>query len=1082
MNDKEIRNILISYIKASSNEVRIYQEKNIGGSICDVMAVTDCLTGFEIKSDLDNYQRLKFQIYAYNQFFDKNYIVVSSKHRKSVIDKVPGFWGIICIEKDNLTVEREPGSNLGVSRQKQMSILWQLELKNILVKNNMPMFAQKSKSYIIGRILEAVDGNILRKQISHELLRRDYSVFNAEDYTIHYHSNMPVLEIVDALSEEDLTIYTLDQWIELYKKAQDLRAEKQAQYKKVIYEERVPHDIRYTEIEVRPGAPWISRELINEFALYLSCQISKVCIVEYEEITGNWQLNHKNYYGSNTRCTVDFGTLRYNALYILEATLNLREIKLFDNNVYNEFETVAALEKQKLLLKEFQRWIWDDEDRIWEIEEAYNKMFAGFVKQEYDGSKLEFPDMSEKYQLYDYQKDAVARIVSNNNTLLAFDVGAGKTYIMIASAMKMRQMGLSRKNLFVVPNNIVGQWEKIFEDLYPKAKLLTIEPKAYKPELRRKVLEQIRDGDYDGIIMAYSCFEMIPISEKEIYNQLERDISEIDSELKKLKFYCGWKQNKLHQKKERLEKLALGLIHDMRQRPNDITFDQLEINTLFLDEAHNYKNIPIQTRMRDLVGINTKGLAKCLDMQMKIGCIQQSEFGRGVVLATGTPLCNSISDVYAMQMYLQPEEMRERRLDIFDNWIKTFASPEQICEVDVDTSRFRMVRRFAKFFNLPELSRMFSAASVFHAVSEDNLPNLESYTDVVIKRNKVLSDYMLNLSDRTELIRTGVIDKSVDNMLKVSTDGRKAALDLTLVNSKVKQEYNETSKIFVCVENVIKNYNKYNGSTQLIFCDYSTPKANDFNVYHKLKELLIDGGIDENEIAFIHSYNTEARKIKLFKNFNEGKIRILIGSTFKLGIGANVQTKLKAIHHLDVPWRPADMVQREGRILRKGNENEDVFIFRYIAEGSFDSYSWQILETKQGFISQFLAGSTYQRESSDLEENVLSYAQVKAIALAQPLMKKRAEMENKLHNLMILTSKNNEAEERLDSELKELRERLKTQKNRLKVTRQNYEHITETIIDLSKYANCFVLPFEPRSIFDFCFSEPEHQDKKKPFI
>lgn len=1081
MNDKSIRDILISYIKASNNEVRIYQEKNIGGSICDVMAVTNRLTGFEIKSDLDNYQRLDCQVDAYSKFFDENYIVVSLKHRKSIIEKVPINWGIICIENNNITVERKPEKNSKVSRKKQLSILWQLELKNILLKNDLPVFAQKSKNYIIERLVKSVDNKVLGNQIANELLKRDYSIFNVQDYTIHSYSNVPEFEIVDSLSEEDLTRYTLAQWIDLYKKAQELKIEKQVQYNKRTHIERTPHEIKYTDIEARPGVPWISKELINEFACYLA-DLNRSSLVEYEEITGNWQITSKKYYGNTPRCTAEFGTERYNALYIFEAMLNLRDIKIYDNKIYNEFETIAALEKQKLLLNEFQRWLWNDEDRIWEVEESYNKMFAGFSNQKYDGSRLKFPNMSEKYSLYDYQKDAVQRIISNSNTLLAFDVGAGKTYIMIAAAMKMRQMGLSRKNLFVVPNNIVGQWEKIFENLYPNSKLLAIEPKTYKPQLRQKVLKQIRDGDYDGIIMAYSCFEMIPVSDTEIYKQLESDINEINETLAEFKYHSVWKQNKLVNKKEQLKKLALQLIKDTNMKQKGITFDDLDINTIFLDEAHNYKNIPINTHLRNLVGINTKGSTKCLDMQIKIACVQQSEGGRGAVLATGTPLCNSISDVYAMQMYLQPEKLKERHLDVFDNWVKTFASPEQICEIDVDTSKFRMVRRFAKFFNLPELSKMFSDVSIFHAVSNDNLPNLEGYTDIIIKRNDSLSKYMLELSERTELIRSGLINKSVDNMLKVSTDGRKAALDLSLVNTNEVQSYDKTSKIFMCVQNVIDVYKEHNGCTQLIFCDYSTPKPDEFNVYSKLKELFILNGINEKEIAFIHSYNTEARKLKLFKDFNEGKIRILIGSTFKLGIGSNVQTKLKAIHHLDVPWRPADMVQREGRILRNGNTNENVFIYRYIAEGSFDSYSWQILETKQRFISQFLSGSTYQRENSDLEENVLTYAQVKAIALAQPLMKKRTDKENQLRNLMILNLKNREAEEQLNQELKELKEKLRVQKKRLNGTKRNYDYVKETNFDLKEYSNDFVLPFKSKKICGFEFCEPEIQNDKKPFL
>lgn len=1086
MDDKSIRKILISYLQATNNEIRIYQEKNIGGSICDVMAVTDHLTGYEIKSDLDNYQRLDSQITAYSKFFDENYIVISSKHLKSAVYKVPSSWGIICIRDNNVTTERIAQTNQMVRRRNQLSILWKLELKNILVKNDLPMFAQKDKNYIENQLLSRIDSDTLGKQIAYELLKRDYSIFNAEDYTIHSYSNVPEFEIVDALSEEDLTSYTLDQWINLYKKAQDMKTEKESIYnKKPVV--RPPHEITYKDIEARPGAPWISKEIINEFVWRLINQ--KNNIVDYEPITGSWNIQYKNHNGSNAVCTVEFGIEKYNALWILEATLNLREIKLYTDGKYDERNTIAAIEKQKLLIEEFQRWLWDDEDRIWEVEEAYNNMFAAFEKKTYDGSKLKFPEMNKNFSLYDYQKDAVQKIVTTKNTLLAFDVGAGKTYIMIAAAMKMREMGISRKNMFVVPNNIVGQWEKIFSDLYPKAKLLTIDPKSYKPELRTKTLTQIRDGDYDGIIIAYSCFEMIPLSENYVLNQMSDRLNEINQAVHQV---YGFSNTQLTKERDRIKSLTYQFIESMDSETSSITFDQLEINTLFLDEAHNYKNVPLHTKLRNLNGINTKGSKKCLDMQKKIQCVQEQNDGRGAVLATGTPLCNSISDAYAMQMYLQPEEMKERHLDVFDNWVKTFASPEQLCEIDVDTSKFRFIRRFAKFFNLPELSRMFSDVAIFHAINEDGLPDMNGYTDIIVKKNKPLSDYMQLLCKRTELIRNKVVDKAFDNMLKVSTDGRKAALDLNLVGET--QQYNSKSKLYHCVNNVIDIYKKNDGCSQLIFCDYSTPKNESFNVYNKLKEMLLDKGIPDNEIAFIHSYQTEARKLKLFKEVNEGKIRILIGSTIKLGIGANVQTKLKAIHHLDVPWRPADMVQREGRILRRGNKNKEVYIYRYIAEGSFDSYSWQILETKQRFISQFLGGSTYQRTATDLEENVLTYAQVKAIALAQPLMKLKAEKENELRNLQIMLSKENEAEANLQQELAELKEKIEKHTKRLSFTTANNlllsKYDEENFnIELKLFKNIFNKEFvfsncEDTEIilFDFVIKQPIKQDEKKPYL
>lgn len=1033
MNDKAIRDILISYLQTTNREIRIYQEKSIGACICDVMAVTDKLTGYEIKSDLDNYARLENQVREYNVFFDENYLVVSKSHSISAENKVPPHWGILCIQNDNITVLRKAQKNMQNVRRNQLSILWKLELKNLLIKNNMPLYATKDKRYITTKLINAVDKDLLGKQIAEELMRRDYSIYDAKDYSI-YHNNggegFPAEEIVDILSENNLHNLTLDKWIALYRQATAVQEQKEIIFLKPV-EERITHTIPYTDIEVSLGAPWISRDIIGEFIAHIlgNPGVDYTQHVSYEPVTGNWSISNKKWLGSkNTNAEARYGLERYTAIQIIEATLNLREIKLFDNGCdYNERDTLAALEKQRLINEEFKRWIWLDEDRRWEVEEAYNRIFSRYETKEYDGSGLKFPDMSEEFSLFDYQKDAVQKIISSPNTLLAFDVGAGKTFIMIAAAMKMRAAGISRKNLFVVPNHIVGQWEKIFTDLYPKAKVLAIEPKSFKPMMRQKVLTQIRDGDYDGVIMAYSCFEMIPLSETVILNNMNTQLARLDKALDELRNRTGYWDCRsfIDREKKHILNLTQDFLESMSSpQSEDITFDKLEINTLFVDEAHNYKNIPIRTKLKNLNGINTKGSSKCLDLLHKVRQVQGTNGGRGAVFATGTPLCNSISDAYAMQLYLQYDELEKTHLDVFDNWVKTFALPEQLCEIDVDTSKFRFVRKFSKFFNLPELSRMFAQIAIFYAIKDPkDIPTLDGYTDEVIKKYPELTEYMKSLCERTELIRNKEVERYEDNMLKVSTDGRKAALHLNLVG-KIQPD-GGCSKVCRCVGNVIDLYNKYPGTTQLIFCDYSTPKSDAFNVYDEIKEMLVKKGIPEKEIAFIHHYHTESRKLELFRKFNEGEIRLLIGSTFKLGIGANVQVKLKAIHHLDVPWRPADMVQREGRILRRGNINKDVLIYRYITEGSFDSYSWQILETKQRFITQFLSGSTYQRSVEDLENNVLTYAQVKALALSEPLMKQLAEKENEIKNLQIILSKEKQVIEELEKEFSEIDTKIK---------------------------------------------------------
>lgn len=667
--------------------------------------------------------------------------------------------------------------------------------------------------------------------------------------------------------------------------------------------------------------------------------------------------------------------------------------------------------------------------------------------------------------------------------MLAFDVGAGKTYIMIAAAMKMRQEGISRKNLFVVPNNIVGQWELSFKHLYPNAKVLTIEPKFFKPHMRTKVLSQMRDGDYDGIIIAYSCFERIPLSANYAISEMNKSLSELSEAIRKIGFTSG-SRTALNKEKDYIKKIASNLISSFDSCTDSIVFDDFEINSIFVDEAHNFKNIPIRTNMKDLRGINTKGSNKCLEMLHKVHFVQETNNGRGVIFATGTPLCNSISDVYNMQCFLQYETLKKHKLNIFDNWVKTFAQSEYVSEIDVDTSKFRIVTRFAKFHNLPELSKMFADVAIFHAVdSEKDLPGFNGYDDVIIKRNKAINEYMQKLCKRTELIRTGLIDKRADNMLKVSTDGRKAALDLRLVGQKANKD--KYSKVLKCAKNVFEIYKHKSKVSQIIFCDYSTPKKDVFNVYSELSKILVELGADEKDIAFIHSYHTEERKVALYSKFNKGEIRILIGSTFKLGIGANVQTRLKAVHHLDIPWRPSDMIQREGRILRKGNENTDVKIFRYICEGSFDSYSWQILETKQKFISDFLKGSAYQREASDLEENILNYAQVKAIAIAQPLMKNLAEKENELSRLYIVSGGQNDSKKRLKINLEKIKENILIYEKRYVITIKNLEYVKTITEDSYKKAYQQIKDFdftEPFTVLDFNVTPPNEQDIKNPYI
>ena len=1097
MTDKEMRSILIEYLAINNREFRIFQEKSIGSSICDLMLVTDRLCGFEIKSDSDNFERIERQVAAYEQFFDENTLVVGGKYLHTAQEKVPESWGILCIERHGVLKVRAAAKNKKVSVQKQLSVLWRMELKNLLAENNLPAFTYKTKEFIIDRIAESVSAERLAGQIVHELLTRDYSLYDAKDLTIRSREQAKEVaqggffteDLADRLSEENLAEFTLDKWMEIYQRALQVREKKEITIQKRIEKWR-EHAISYRDIEVSLGVPWVSLDMVQDFVRDVFKIKDSKYAVFYEPITGHWSCTRSEYINKEVQSV--YGLPRYNAFRILEATLNLREIKIYNGTAYNEGETLAALEKQKRIKEAFASWVWQDEDRRWEIEEAYNCMFENCEIKQYDGKALAFAGMNEKIRLFDYQKNAVQKIISTPNTLLSFDVGSGKTYIMIAAAMQMRQSGVSDKNLFVVPNNIVGQWEQMFCLLYPAAKVLTVEPKSFTPEKRQKMLRQMRDGDYDGIVIAYSCFEMIPLSRKYLAEQMQRALSAFDAELENYKGKYTLNDTPLKNQKKYILKTMQDFIGAMEpEAAGDLTFEDLHINTLFLDEAHNYKNIPIRTNLRNLRGINTKGSNKCFEMLIKVRCVQSANGGRGAVFATGTPLSNSISDTYNMQMYLQYEDMEKRNLSQFDNWVKTFAKVEPVCEIDVDTSGFRMVNRFTEFVNLPELSKLFAKVSVFYAMDGKDLPKQCDYKDCILEKGSELAAYLEKLYARTEKIRRGKVPKWQDNMLKISTDGRKAALHMRLVGGD--QPFDEHNKLFRCMENVLQIYEQYPQSTQLIFCDISTPKNNSFNVYGELRRCLKEREIPAREIAFIHSYKSEEEKKELFDSVNEGKIRILLGSTFKLGIGANVQSKLKAVHHLDVPWRPADMVQREGRILRRGNENDEVFICRYIVKGSFDAYSWQILENKQKFISQFLSGTEYQRTVEDLENQELTYAQVKALALAQPLMKEYAEKMNELRAARIVLQTEEELKRKREQDIVALEERIAEEKERLAATEGNKRYaegldiaaMKETIAQCARVVteNLFGTPLRKiGSLAEFEISVPEKQSQTKPYL
>lgn len=834
----------------------------------------------------------------------------------------------------------------------------------------------------------------------------------------------------------------------------------------------LPESVSPNDIYITLGSPWVPADIIDDFIEHLfgvkttykfdeNCNWKPVSFREiypvlHDEMTGSWEIKEKGRYGCTVATVQTWGTIRVPALYLIEKALNMQIISVMDevanpmnasgiSKVVNQPETIAAIEKQQKLIKHFQQWVWKDEDRKNRLITIFEERYSCVRHREFNGSYLTFPTMDKSVTLYPYQKNAVARILYSPNTLLAHDVGSGKTYVMVAAGMELKRMGLSRKNLYVVPNNIVSQWQTIYKTMYPQANILCVSPKDFTPAKRKKVLERIRDEKFDGVIMAYSCFEMIPLSKQCYIDSLMELQDKITELLKDRKNATTRLSKKLEKVKKTIAEVSLEKV-----KPDVIFFDELGITRLFVDEAHNYKNLPIETKTSRTLGIANNDSKRCKDMLDKVRYVQKENGGGGVVLATGTPITNSVTDAYIMQTYLQSGQLAMIGLQSFDSWVGMFAEQRTEFEVDIDTTKFRLATRFSQFHNLTELTTLLSFIADFHIMEKaDGLPDFNGYTDSVVPKTYEFDKYLKSISDRADAVRGGLVDRKTDNMLKITTDGRKAALDLRLVDPVATFTY--SSKIARCAENVYEIYlhTSYERSTQLVFCDTSVPKK-DFNLYDELKNILVYRGVSPDEIAFIHDYEAEKERAELFERVRRGDVRILMGSTFKLGLGVNVQDKLIAVHHLDVPWRPADMTQREGRILRQGNTNKEVKIFRYIMEGSFDAYSWQLLETKQRFICNLLSGSLQERSSSDIEDTVLSYAEVKALAVGNPLIKERVETANELSRYYTLQRKIVESRLNMEKELEAIPKRIEEQRQKIDCCREDISYYAGVHREYSK--------------------------------
>lgn len=775
-----------------------------------------------------------------------------------------------------------------------------------------------------------------------------------------------------------------------------------------------PKDLTAAEIDLRLGATWIEPKYINEFMWetfktpnYYKDEIK----VQYSDITGEWRISAKSL---NSGPIVDkkFGTPRANAYKILEDSLNLKNAQIFDTieedgkekRVLNKKETTLASQRQDLIKEEFRSWVFKDPERRRDLCDKYNRIFNSTRPREYYGSHLTFPGMNPEISLRQHQKNAVARILYGGNTLLAHVVGAGKTFEMAAAAMESKRIGLCHKSLFVVPNHLTEQWGAEFLTLYPGANILVATKKDFEPANRKKFCSRIATGDYDAVIIGHSQFEKIPLSKERQEKAIQGQIDEITLEIDRLKYERGERftvkqMEKLRKSLEvRLEKLG-----DISQ-DNVINFEELGVDRLFVDESHNYKNLYLYTKMRNVAGISATEAKKSSDMYAKCQYIDEITGNTGITFATGTPISNSMTEMYTNMRYLQSDKLKYLNLSHFDSWASTFGETQTAIELAPEGTGYRMKTRFAKFFNLPELMNIFKEAADIQTADMLNLPRPKAnYHNVVLKPSEVQKEIVQSLAERAEAVRNGLVEPNEDNMLKITNDGRKLALEQRLIDEGFVED--PESKTIACVNNAFKIWEdtKEEKAAQLIFCDLSTPKNDgSYNVYSELKERLMAKGVPEKEIAFIHDAKTDAKKAELFSKVRSGQVRFLIGSTAKMGAGTNVQDRLVALHHLDVPWRPSDIEQQEGRILRQGNRNKEVEIFRYIKEGTFDSYSWQVLENKAKFIGQIMTSKSPVRAADDIDDAALTCAEVKALASGNPLIKEKMDLDVQVSKLKLL--------------------------------------------------------------------------------
>ena len=794
-----------------------------------------------------------------------------------------------------------------------------------------------------------------------------------------------------------------------------------------------PRELEASEIDVRLGATWLDPDIIQKFmteTFQIPYYLRHAVKVRYSPYTAEWRVEGKTATGRGDIISSEtYGTSRANAYKILEETLNLKDVRIYDTiedaegkpkRVLNKRETMLAQQKQQVIKDAFANWVWQDPQRRIALVKQYNELFNSTRPREYDGSHIHFVGMNPEITLREHQRNAIAHVLYGGNTLLAHEVGAGKTYEMAASAMEAKRLGLCQKSLFVVPNHLTEQWASEFLNLYPNAKLLVARRKDFETANRKKFCARIATGDYDAVIIGHSQFERIPLSFERQERIIQEQIYETLAAINELKVHAG--ENFSIKQMEKTRKTLETKLEKLRsdERKDDvITFEQLGVDRLFVDESHFYKNLFLTTKMRNVAGLSTSEAQKSSDMFGKCRYLDEITGGRGVVFATGTPVSNSMTELYTVMRYLQYSTLQQKKLTHFDCWASTFGETTTAIELAPEGTGYRARTRFAKFFNLPELMSMFKEVADIKTSDQLHLPVPEAkFETVVAKPSEIQKEMVQELSKRAADIHSGIVDASVDNMLCVTNDGRKIGLDVRLMNPMLPDDPN--SKLNVCVQNVLKIWEegKDQKLTQLLFCDLSTPKNDgNFNVYDDIRKKLVAAGVPENEIEFIHNADTEAKKAALFSKVRSGDVRVLLGSTAKMGAGTNVQSRLVAVHHLDVGWKPSDMTQRNGRIIRQGNMNKEVKVFNYVTEGTFDSYLFQTLENKQRFISQIMTSKSPVRSCEDVDEQALSYAEIKALCAGNPLIKEKMDLDVQVAKLKVLKADHQSQKFRLQDKL-----------------------------------------------------------------